>query len=64
MTAWAADKVRPPEQPYAPDDPRWPRAFAALGMRDALIEAGYPELAELEAPPERSGGVLGRLLGR
>ncbi len=64
VTAWAADKVRPPEQPYAPDDPRWPRAFAALGMRDALIEAGYPVLAELEAPPERSGGVLGRLLGR
>lgn len=66
VTAWAQDKVRPPEEPYAPDDPRWPRAFAALGMRDAMIEAGYPELAELEAPPPEAprGGMLGRLLGR
>ena len=64
VTEWASDKVRPPEQPYAPDDPRWPRAFAALGMRDALVEAGYPELAELEAPPGKRRGALGRLLGR
>ena len=65
VTAWARDKVRPPEDPYAPDDPRWAEAFAAIGMRDALIEAGYPELAEPEVPPGSAGaGLLGRLLGR
>ena len=66
VTEWAADKVRPPEEPYHPEDPRWARAFAALGMRDALIDAGYPELAELEAPPARSGrgGGLRGLFGR
>ncbi len=64
VTAWAADKVRPPEHPYHPEDPRWARAIAAIGMRDALVEAGYPELAELEAPVEPNRGLLGRLLGR
>jgi hypothetical protein len=63
VTDWARDKVRPPEQVYAGDDPRWARAFAELGMRDALAEAGYGELAELEAPPERSRR-RGRLFGR
>ena len=66
VTAWAQDKVRPPEEPFHPEDPRWARAFAALGMRDAMVDAGYPELAELEAPaaaPRKRGG-LGRLLGR
>jgi hypothetical protein len=64
VTEWARDKVRPPEQVYAGDDPRWARAFAKLGMRDALVDAGYGELAEREAPPEGGSGFLGRLLGR
>jgi hypothetical protein len=65
VTEWARDKVRPPEQVYAGDDPRWARAFAKLGMRDALVDAGYGELAEREAEPPRGGpGLLGRMLGR
>lgn len=65
VTSWASDKVRPPEQVYAGEDPRWARAFARLGMRDALIDAGYPELAERETPPAAGGpGLLGRLRGR
>lgn len=65
VTEWARDKVRPPEDPYAGQDPRWGEAFALLDMADALAEAGYPEMAELAAPaagPRRPG--LGRLLGR
>ena len=38
--------------------------FAKLGMRDALVDAGYGELAEREAPATKASGVLGRLLGR
>jgi len=60
---WARDKVRPPEMPYAAEDPRWADAFEQLGMADALVEAGYPELADLPAgAPPRS--PLDRLLRR
>jgi hypothetical protein len=63
VTEWARDKVRPPEQVYAGDDPRWAAAFEKLEMRGALTDAGYGELAELEATPERSS-KLGKLFGR
>jgi hypothetical protein len=55
--------VRPAEVPYAANDPRWTEAFATLGMRDALADAGYPVLADAAAAaraPSRLSGMFGR----
>jgi hypothetical protein len=46
VAAWAAEKVRPPEEPYAPRDRRWLDAFRRLEMEQALVAAGYPELTD------------------
>lgn len=63
VAAWARDAVRPAEVPYAANDPRWTEAFATLGMRDALENAGYPVLADAAAAaraPSRLSGMFGR----
>jgi len=63
VAEWARGKVKPPEVPYAATDPRWGEAFATLDMRDALKDAGYPELAE-SVPPKPAPGKLADLMGR
>lgn len=63
VAAWAREAVRPAEVPYAANDPRWIEAFATLGMRDALENAGYPVLADAAAAaraPSRLSGMFGR----
>jgi hypothetical protein len=63
VAAWAREAVRPAEVPYAANDPRWTEAFATLGMRDALANAGYPVLADAAAAaraPSRLSGMFGR----
>lgn len=62
VAEWARGKVKPPEVPYAATDPRWSDAFAQLGMRKALEDAGYPQLAE--GVPERGPGERGGVLAR
>ena len=67
VAEWARGKVRAPEVPYAATDPRWGEAFAALGMREALENAGYPGLAESAADaraPSRLKGMFGRVRRR
>jgi len=67
VAEWARGKVRPPEVPYAATDPRWGEAFAALGMLDALTDAGYPGLADSAAAaraPSRLRGMMGRARSR
>lgn len=67
VAAWARGEVKAPEVPYAATDPRWSEAFAALGMREALADAGYPGLAESAADaraPGRLSGLMGRARGR
>ena len=67
VAAWAREKVKPPEAPYAATDPRWGEGFAALGMREALEDAGYPMLADSAADaraPSRLSGLMGRARGR
>lgn len=67
VAEWARGKVRSPEIPFAAADPRWAEAFAALGMRDALADAGYPSLAETAADaraPSRLSGLMGRARSR
>ncbi len=67
VAEWARGKVRAPEVPFAANDPRWAEAFAQLGMRDALENAGYPVLAEsaAEARDEhRLAGFVGRARAR
>lgn len=67
VAAWARDAIRPPEVPFAANDPRWTDAFARLGMRDALEAAGYPALAESTAEasgPRRFTELMGRARAR
>ncbi len=67
VAEWARGKVKPPEVPYAATDPRWGEGFAALGMREALEDAGYPMLADSAADaraPSRLSGLMGRARGR
>ena len=67
VAEWARGKVRAPEVPFAATDPRWGEAFAALGMREALEDAGYPTLADSAAEaraPARLSGMFGRARGR
>jgi hypothetical protein len=64
---WARGKVKPPEVPFAANDPRWGEAFGALDMREALANAGYPALAESageSAGAAGNGGLLGRARAR
>jgi hypothetical protein len=49
VAEWAAANVRAPEEPFAPGDPRWSRAFHRLGLEDALVAAGYERVLD---PPE------------
>lgn len=63
VAEWARGKVKAPEVPYAATDPRWTEAFAALGMREALENAGYPGLAESVADARGTGRLQG-LMGR
>ncbi|HEX6117149.1 MAG TPA: sulfotransferase [Solirubrobacterales bacterium] len=58
VAAWAAEKVRPPEEAYAARDRRWLDAFRRLEMEELLARAGYPELVDpghYEAPSRRRG---------
>jgi hypothetical protein len=67
VAAWARGAVKPPEVPYAANDPRWSEAFARLGMRETLENAGYPILAESAAAaraPVRLRGMFGRARAR
>jgi len=67
VAAWARGRVKAPEIPYAALDPRWGEACAALGMREALENAGYPVLAEGVADaraPGRLSGLIGRARSR
>ncbi len=63
VAEWARGKVKAPELQFAEGDPRWTEIFAKLGMRQALIDAGYADLAEGVAE-SASGGGRGGLLGR
>ena len=67
VAEWARGAVRSPEVPYAANDPRWTEAFARLGMRDALEQAGYPVLADAAADaraPTRFKGMFARARAR
>jgi hypothetical protein len=67
VAQWARQAVRPPEVPFAANDPRWTEEFARLGMREALEDAGYPTLAEATAEaraPARLAGMFGRARSR
>ena len=74
VSSWASENVRGVEEPYAGDDPGWGRAFARVEMRDALDDAGYPDLAAAvpeSGAAERIGGTarrarrrLGAIVGR
>lgn len=44
VASWAAANVRPPQDVYVGDDPRWRASIERLGMLDAVEEAGYAEL--------------------
>lgn len=63
VAEWAQDKVRAPEAPFAAHDPRWFDAFARLDLKQALADAGYPELAAA-TPEVNGGGMLGRARAR
>jgi hypothetical protein len=41
VTDWAAANIAPRDDVFALDDERWARAFAEVGMEDALGKAGY-----------------------
>lgn len=67
VAEWARGAVRPAEVPFAANDPRWGEAFATLGMREGLENAGYPVLAEAAAGARgetRLRGILGRARAR
>jgi hypothetical protein len=56
--AWAAEKVRPPEEAYAARDRHWLDAFRRLDMEQQVADAGYPELVDegnYEAPSKLRG---------
>ncbi|MGI8460934.1 MAG: sulfotransferase [Solirubrobacterales bacterium] len=59
VQAWAAEKIRSPEEPYAARDRRWLDAFRRLEMEGSIAEAGYPELLDEESydPPARAQGL-------
>lgn len=63
VTAWASERVRPPEEAFAANDRRWDEAFAALGMDEALAVAGYRELAARASGASRSHASGGRAAG-
>ena len=58
--------MKPPEVPFAANDPRWAGAFAKLGMAQALRDAGYAGLAEGvdEAGAASGGSLFGRARSR
>ena len=41
VTDWAATNIAPRDDVFAPEDPRWARAFAEVRMQGALDKAGY-----------------------
>ena len=59
VASWAAEKVRPPEEPYAGLDRRWLDAFRRLEMEQQIADAGYPELLDESryAAPSRLRGL-------
>ena len=71
VTGWATKNIRRDASVHLGDDPRWARAVALLDMKSELEQAGYGEIAALEAepqpldltPPEprsRLSGLMGR----
>jgi len=66
VAGWARGKVKPPEVPFAANDPRWAEAFAKLGMAQSLRDAGYDNLAEglSDAGAGAGGGLLSRARSR
>ena len=66
VAEWARGKVKPPEVPFAANDPRWAEAFAKLGMAQSLRDAGYGGLAEGidESGADSGNGLLGRARAR
>ena len=61
VASWARENVKGPEEPLFAEDFRWSEAFELLDMRDALRNAGYPELAEAtpaRKAPSRLSSVL------
>lgn len=61
VAEWARGKVKDPEVPYAANDPRWTEAFAALGMRETLAQAGYPGIAESVGEARAPGRLAGMM---
>jgi Sulfotransferase family len=46
VAAWAAANVRPRQEVYAGDDPRWVQCVERLAMADAVADAGYGEVLD------------------
>jgi hypothetical protein len=44
VASWTMGNVRPPQDVYAGDDPRWRESIERLGMLDVVEEAGYAAL--------------------
>jgi hypothetical protein len=70
VAEWAGRNIRRDTSAHLADDPRWARAIRLLGMQEAVANAGYKQILELDdgepldlsLPPPRSrlSGLIGR----